>query len=208
MVEARRWYTSRPRQLPPREQAFIDAVLALARRSQRTRGVLLAAAFVVLGAFAVVATAGYIKVKAAQIQAQQALGGEVEQRHKAETALAAYEAEAKRRAEAEGHVLTAEEQRRQAEEQRQAEEKAKLEAQAGEMMSREQLVAKNAELEQSLADQKSARDRAEAASKKAEAAAFESQRLQKELQVKLDEEKARVKALQDEMKKISTKLKD
>ena len=153
MLEARRWYTSRPRALPPREQAFIDAVLALAKRTQRTRRLLLATAFTVLAAFAVVASVGYVRVKAAETQA-------------------------------------------------------KLEAQAGEMLSREELVKKNGELQASLADQKAARDRAEAASKKAEANAAEAQRLQKELQVKLDEEKARVKQLQEEMKKISTKLKD
>ncbi|HSD89779.1 MAG TPA: serine/threonine-protein kinase [Kofleriaceae bacterium] len=201
MLEARRWYGARARALPPRDQAFIDAVLALARRTIRTRRILLASAFSVLAAFAAVASLGYVRVRAAE---QNAL----EETKHTKAALAALEAEEKKRAEAEGHVLTAEEQRRK-------EEDAKLAAQAAEMakakdlaLSREELIQKNAELEQSVKDARSARERAEAATKKAEASAAEEKRLQQQLQVQLDAEKARVKKLQDDMKHMSTKLPD
>jgi DNA repair exonuclease SbcCD ATPase subunit len=205
MLEARRWYTSRPRSLPPREQAFIDAVLALDRRTTRTRRILLGSAFSVLAAFGVVATIGYVRVKSAEESARSSLVAARENEKRATDALEAKRAEEAARKQAEGKALTAEEQRA-------AEEKARLEAEAAkvatEKMSREQLEAKNAELEASLRDSKSARDRAEAASKKAEAAAAEAKRLQAELAEKLKAEQARVKALQDEMKKISTQLKE
>jgi DNA repair exonuclease SbcCD ATPase subunit len=205
MLEARRWYTARPRSLPPREQAFIDAVLALARRTTRTRRILLGTAFAILGAFAVVASIGYMRVKAAQEDARTALVVARENEKRATDALDAKRAEETARKQAEGKALTAEEQRA-------AEEKARLEAEASkvatEKMSREQLEAKNAELEASLRDSKSARDRAEAASKKAEAAAAEAKRLQAELAEKLKAEQERVKQLQAEMKKISTQLKE
>jgi serine/threonine protein kinase len=205
MLEARRWYTARPRALPPREQAFIDAVLSLERRTTRTRRLLLGAAFAVLAAFAVVATIGYVRVKSAEENARTSLVAARENEKRATDALDAKRAEEAARKQAEGKALTAEEQRA-------AEEKARLEAEAAkvatEKMSREQLEAKNAELEASLRDSKSARDRAEAASKKAEAAAAEAKRLQAELAEKLKAEQARVKQLQDEMKKISTQLKE
>jgi eukaryotic-like serine/threonine-protein kinase len=208
MLEARRWYGSRPRSLPAREQAFIDAVLAHARRTQRTRRTLLALAFIVLTAFGAVAGVGYIRVKAAEEKATEALATAQDERDNAKNALAARDAADAERAKALGEKQAALSDAERAKLQAEEEERKKLEAQAGEMMSREELVKKNAELQQSLADQKAARDRAEAASKEAKAAAAEAQRLQKELQVKLDEEKARVKQLQEEMKKISTKLKD
>jgi serine/threonine protein kinase len=205
MLEARRWYTSRPRSLPPREQAFIDAVLALARRTTRTRRILLGTAFTILTAFAVVATIGYVRVKSAEESARTSLVAARDNEKRATDALEAKRAEETARRQAEGKALSAEEQRA-------AEEKARLEAEASkvatEKMSREQLEAKNAELEASLRDSKSARDRAEAASKKAEAAAAEAKRLQGELAEKLKAEQARVKQLQDEMKKISTQLKE
>jgi hypothetical protein len=208
MLEARRWYTSRPRVLPPREQAFIDAVLAHARSAIRTRRILLTLAFSILAVFGAVAGVGYLRVKSAEEQATEALAIAKADRDKAQTALAARDAADAERAKAVGEKQTALSEAERAKQLAEEEERKKLEAQAGEQLTREQLIEKNALLQQSLADQKAARDKAEAASKEAKAAAAEAQRLQKELQVKLDEEKARVKQLQEEMKKISTKLKD
>src|SRR5439155_27033196 len=50
MDEARRWHAQRPRRLPERDQAFLDAVLALARRTRLVRRIALVTAFVVPGA--------------------------------------------------------------------------------------------------------------------------------------------------------------
>src|SRR5690606_24343280 len=52
MEEARRWYNQRERELPAREQAFLDAVFALARRGKRLRRLALTASFIVLAAIA------------------------------------------------------------------------------------------------------------------------------------------------------------
>ncbi|NVB77911.1 MAG: protein kinase [Kofleriaceae bacterium] len=208
MLEARRWYTARPRALPPREQAFIDAVLALAKRTARNRRLVLGGVFAVLGAFAVVSSAGYMKVRTAERDATHAKQlAEAEAKQK----TAAYDrlvAEEQRRRSAEGEAASAEEQRRREEEAKllaQQSERAK----AGELaLSKEELVKKNAELEGLVRDARAARERAEAASKRAELAATEEKKAKAELQVKLDAEKARVKALQDEMRKISTQLKE
>jgi len=69
MEEARRWYAQRPRQLAAREQAFLDAVLALARRGKRIRRIALVATLAVLGGIAAVASIGYVRVRAAEQEA-------------------------------------------------------------------------------------------------------------------------------------------
>jgi eukaryotic-like serine/threonine-protein kinase len=201
MDEARRWYTSRPRVLAGRDQAFIDAVLAYARRNKRRRTIMLATAFTMLSLFAVGASIAYVRVRAAEQSATT-------EAKRANDNLAKLEAEERARKNAEGDAAAAEERKRKA-------EQAEREKSVDLALSKEELIKKNAELDIKnaellglVAEAKTAREKAEAASRKAEAAAAEEKRLKSELQAKLDEEKARVKKLQDEMKKISTQLKE
>jgi serine/threonine protein kinase len=201
MEEARRWYTSRPRQLVAREQAFLDAVLAHARRAKRRRSVLLASTITLLTLVAAGASIAYLRVRAAEERA-------TDQADRATRALVQLQAEERARMTAEGDARDAEERKRKAEE---AERLKAMDL----ALSKEELIkknleldAKNAELVGLVAEAKAAREKAEQASRKAESAAAEEKRLKSELQIKLDDEKARVKKLEDEMKKISTQLKE
>jgi serine/threonine protein kinase len=201
MEEARRWHTARPRSLAAREQAFIDAVLAHARRVKRIRSALLASAFTIVTLFGVGATIAYVRVSAAEQAA-------TEQAQRANATLEKLAAEENARKTAEGDAAAAEERKRKAE-QAEREKSVDLALSKEELIKKSaELETKNTELEGLVAEAKIARDRAEAASKKAEAAVAEEKKLKAALQGKLDEEKARVKKLQDEMKKISTQLKE
>jgi eukaryotic-like serine/threonine-protein kinase len=201
MEEARRWYTTRPRALSTRDQAFIDAVLAHARRTKRRRTILLASAFSVLTLFGVGASIAYMRVRSAEQAA-------MDEAAKATAALANLQAAERAKHNAEGDRAAAEQRKLEA-------ERAEREKSVDLALSKEELIKKNSELDAKNAElvglidaAKVAREKAEAASRKAEAAAAEEKRLKSELQVKLDEEKARVKKLQDEMKRISTQLKE
>jgi serine/threonine protein kinase len=201
MEEARRWYSSSARPLSPRDQAFIDAVLALARRGRRARRVMLGMTFLVLAAIAGGASIAYMQVRSANAEAR-------EKQEMAEKALAA--------------ATEKEQQRLAAEREKQAAAEKAVAAQAGKAKSdaelavagaqlaesAEQLKLKNAQLEEEKKAAVAAKDQAEAASKRAATAASEAQRAKAELQVKLDAEKQRVKQLEDEKRKLSTKLKD
>jgi hypothetical protein len=220
--DLRRWYTQRPRAIAPREQAFVDEVISLTRRSKRNRRVLLALAFGLLTAVAGGALVAFIRVKAAEEKATSALAlaeankREAEQR--AAEVKAAYDKivsaqQAKEAAEA--TALTADQKKREAELAALEAEKAKAAAEAAEQakdaqlgMTKEQLVAKNAQLEASARESKAARERAEAASKTATAAAEAEKKAKAELQKLYEMEKARAKKLEEEMKKIATKLKE
>jgi serine/threonine protein kinase len=201
MEEALRWYTLKKREIGPREQAFLDAVFALGRRGKRMRRFALVAAFVVLGGIAAGASVMLVQVRQARELAQQ-------NEAKVKQQLADVQAAQAARNEADRKALEANAEREKA---------TQLANSTGEalQMSKEQLAAKNSELEKTLAEAKDARAKAESASaqaqaatKAAQAAAADAQKAKAELQVKLDAEKARVKALQEEAKKLSTKLKD
>jgi serine/threonine protein kinase len=206
--EARRWYTARQRTLSPRDQAFIEAVLALGRRSKLLRRVALASVITLLAGFGVGASIAYVRVKAAESQATEA--AELAQRKTAEVTKAydqLVEAERKRQA-AESDAKLADADRLKAEEERAKAEAAERAKAVDLALSREQLVAKNAELEVLLGQAKSAREKADAASRSAAAAAAAEKKAKDDLQVLLDAERARVKKLQEEMRKMSTQLKD
>jgi len=194
MVEARRWYTARPRSLGARDKAFIEAVLAHARRSKRLRTIMLASAFAVVAAFGIGASVAYLRVSEAERKASAAA-------NEATAALTQMRAEEQRRMNAEGQAADAEAKKRLAE----AGEREKA---ADLALSREQLIEKNAELQQTVQEAKAARERAEAASKKAEAAAAEEKRAKAALQVKLDAEQARIKKMEEALRKVSTQLKE
>ncbi|MBV8760257.1 MAG: protein kinase [Deltaproteobacteria bacterium] len=201
LADARRWYTARPRQLAARDQAFLDAAFAAARRATLVRRSLVGAAFVVLAAFGAVATIGYVRVRDAEHAA-------VAQADKAA-------AEAKRATEAYDRVIAEQQKREAAERERASADEARLAAQVAEKqaqqaeaqkaadlaMSREELIKKNGELVDALSTARSAQTRAETAT-------HDAQKARAELQQKLAAEMAKNEQLQRELKKVSTNLKD
>jgi serine/threonine protein kinase len=199
--EARRWYMLKTRELGPREDAFIDAVLALGRRGKRMRRVALIAAFVVLGGIAAGASVMLLSVRQAREEADR-------------NAQKAQQSEAKVKQQL-ADVQAAKAAMEKAKDEREKATQLATSTGAALAMNKEELAAKNAELEKTLAEAKDARTKAEsatrdavAAQKAAQAAAAEAQKAKSELQVKLDAEKQRVKLLQEEAKKLSTKLKE
>ena len=235
MEEARRWHAQRPRQLPARDQAFLEAVLALGRRSRRVRRIALVAAFVVLGVIAAGSSTAYVLVRDAERGRVSALEKRLDAEHRGLVALGALLTEEQLRAAAEAGLITAqqlaaiseerrlvaERQRANAEESRLAAERERAAAQAAlrraeaerraaehaaqqhaadAQLTREQLIEQNRRLEDALAA-------AQRESKRAEAARAEAEKTKTQLQQALATEKARVQKLEDEKRKISTKLK-
>ncbi len=101
MEEARLWWSRAPRQLAPREQDFLDAVLALGTRSARLRRRLVIGAFAVLGAVVAVGAVALVQIRDAgqvardnEAQAKAA----TEQAKTAEAAAVAAKAEAQAKA--------------------------------------------------------------------------------------------------------------
>ena len=201
MEEARRWYTQKSRELGPREQAFLDAAFALGRRGKRMRSIVLVASFIVLGAIAAGASVALVSVRQAREEADHnaELARENEAKVKQQLAEVQAAKDAMEKANAEKEKANAEKDKA-----------TQLATSTGAAlaMSRE-------ELEKSLAEAREARTKAEsatreavAAQKAAQAAAADATRAKADLQVKLDQEKQRVKTLEDEKRKLSTKLKD
>jgi serine/threonine protein kinase len=205
MDEARRWYGQRPRVLPARDQAFLDAVLALGRRGKRLRRAALAGAFAVLAAIAAGASFAYVRVHAAEGAAQQqaarasaALAREQDARAKEQAAASAARDAETRRDQALAQLLTAEQRAQAASNgllsaqqlaqaaaaekaravqdlaaaQRAAEEQAQRAQQQSALvqLTREQLIAKNQELERALGAAKAATAQAQQAADAAKAA--------------------------------------
>ncbi len=71
MEEARRWYNARPRELPVREKAFLEAVFALARRGTRAKRLALIVSFCILGAVAAGASVMLVKISVANSEAEK-----------------------------------------------------------------------------------------------------------------------------------------
>lgn len=199
--EARRWFTLKTRETGPREQAFLDAVFALGRRGKLMRRVVLIASFVVLGAIAAGASVALVSVRQARQQAdlnaQRAQQSEGKMKQQLAEVQAAKEALERANAEKEKATQLANS------------------TGAALAMSKEELATKNSELEKTLAEAKDARAKAESATREAlaaqraaQTAAAEATKAKADLQVRLDQEKQRVKQLQEETKKLSTKLKE
>jgi serine/threonine protein kinase len=200
MREAKRWAEQRPRTLGAREQAFLDAVLALERRKRRMRLAILVAAFAILAIIAGGASIAYMQVRRAEERAQA-------EADRATDALAKKLAEEQRRTEAERRAAGLADDATRLELQR---AKAEAEAQARKdevKMTAEELAAANAELERKVEEAKTARDKATAAAAEAKRLYGELQGVHAELQKSLAAEKARVKQLEDEKRKLTTELK-
>ena len=199
--EARRWRSAKSRELGPRERAFLDAVFALNVRGKRVRRVALISAFIILGGIAAGASVMLLSVRQAREEAdrnaQRAQISENKIKQQLDVVQAAKDELEKANAEREKATQLANS------------------TGAALAMNREELAAKNVELEKTLAEAKEARAKAESATREAVAAqraaqtaAAEATKAKADLQVRLEQEKLRVKQLQEETKKLSTKLKD
>ncbi|MBL0216311.1 MAG: protein kinase [Myxococcales bacterium] len=208
MEEARRWYVQRPRRLAPREQAFIDAVLALARRGRSLRGIALSLSIVILVGIAGGAMVAYLRVRNAEHLAQQnaedkqlettrALDALEQMREKERERQAA----ADRRARAEAATVSAHDEVKA----KDAEVKAK---DADLVLTREQLEAQNAKLQILVVETKAAREKAEQASQRAIEAAAAQKQISAQLEQALEVKRAIIAKLEEEKRKLSTQLKE
>ena len=230
MEEAQHWARTRSRQLPAREQAFLDAVLRLARRGRRIRFAAVVATISVLAAIAGGGWIAFVKVRAAEQvasenadRAQKALDAKIAEekaRQKAEAdriaaeqartaALASLLTEEQLRKAAEDGLLSAEQLKQIEEAKRKAAEKnlATAEQQRAQMQQQLQAAQAEAQLtrEELLAKTKDL-EAALAESKKArataEAARADADKANAKLQQALEAEKARAARLEAEGKKI------
>jgi hypothetical protein len=235
MDEAQRWARKRPRMLAEREQAFLGALLALARRGRRMRVAAIVSAFVLLGAVATGASIAYVRVSAAEADARDNASKAQEALRKELTAQAARDKAEEERTAALASLLTEEQLRAAAEaglltaEQLAGIEEAKRHAAERGLVVSEQQRAKMAER---LRDAETARRTAEAAAQqhaaeaqltreqllvknqeleaalaKAKAARSDAETAQAKLKEALSAEQAHVKRLETERKKITTELK-
>jgi hypothetical protein len=208
MEEARRWQALRPRELPARDRAFLDAVLALARRGERARRAALIGAFALLGAIAAGAFVAFLWIRDAKQEA-------TENAAQANDALVKMQEKERQRFEMERGKTAAEQQKAVAEQKQAAAvadmQKAQTEAEKSGVDladSREELKKKNERLEAALAEARVAKERAEHASALAEQKSTEAVQAKVQLQQALAEKTARVNELEAERKKIVTKLKE
>ncbi len=200
MEEAKRWFNQRPRELTPRDRAFLDAVFALARRGKRAKRALLTATFVVLGGGAAAASVAAIQIQSAKQEA-------TENAKKAETERTRAEAEAKNATAAlaeekrqEAVTKAAEQQKAAAEAQKAEAEKGKAEADQTVAKQNEQITADAEELKKQNAALKIAAAAAEEATKKAQKTAADLATKNAILQKQADE-------AAKTMKTMTTKLK-
>ncbi|MBX3155164.1 MAG: protein kinase [Deltaproteobacteria bacterium] len=192
MEEARRW-VARQRTVPAREQAFLDAVLALARRGRWIRRAAVGGAFAVLVAIAAGASVAYFAVREAKHDAE----AELDKRTAADAA----------RDRALTERARAEQDRRRAEVARSAADTARATAQ-GEVREKDgELARKNADLEKLLDKVQGEKARAERATTDARRAADEANHARSKLAEALAAEKIRVQQLEAEKRKLSTQLK-
>ncbi len=206
--DAKRWYVQRPRALGKREQAFLDAGFALAARGRRAKRFGAIGAFAAMAAIAAGVSIAYVRVRAAEQRAQdnaaEATREATRANDAASRATAALQEKLQadaRRLSAEGAKDRAEDDKKRAEDERKRAEDDARRAGGQLAKSREELLVANAGLERALEDAKKARALAEKASREATAATADA----KQLAAKLAE---RVRQLEEEKKKMSTKLKE
>jgi serine/threonine protein kinase len=206
MEEARRWHSQRQRELPARDQAFLDAVFSHAQRGKRAKRALLTVTFIVLGIVAAGASVAAVKIRDSEQEAQTALS-QIQEKERAREA-----AEAKQKA-AESQSAADQDAKKKAEEAKQQAELDKLKAekdkQAAEAMSREQLEAKNAELEKTLGEVQAAKataDAAKATAEKAKEVALAEKKNAEKARDEANAAKAKIQAELDRQKEENAKL--
>jgi eukaryotic-like serine/threonine-protein kinase len=214
MEEAQRWFKLRPREMPPREREFLEAVFAVARRGKRLKRFALITVMVVLGGVAVGASVMMLQIREAQQLAESRKAKAEEGEKKAKDAeIQALEAlekiEAKERerlaAEEKQKLAEAEKDQVQVEKQKVEAEKEKADQKVAE--SAEELKAKNLKLEATLKEVEKAKSVAEQAKVKAEAAEKVAKKAKDDIAAINREQADRIKRLEDEKAKLTTKLK-
>ena len=194
MEEARRWYHQRPRELPAREQAFLNAVFALARRGKRIKRAALLAVFIVLGGAAAAASVGMLMIRAAEQEASENAKKATENAARAEHEAAIAKQALEQREKKEQERLAAEEKQKAAEADKAKVEAEKVQVEAQKAQaetkvaeSAEELKKKNKELEGKIAEVEKAKAKAETATKEAQAAKADVDRINKKLEAEIKE---------------------
>ncbi|MCX5746740.1 MAG: hypothetical protein NT062_30060 [Proteobacteria bacterium] len=215
MEETRRWYVQRPRQLPAREQAFVDAVLALGQRGRRVRRFAFASAILILVAIAGGATTAYVRVRAAEQEARENATDKEREAARAQQALAVVEEKDRARQAAEERQTRAEAATRRAQADGEVKDVAldqsRQKIEANEVvikLTHEQLEAKVDELQRFVADLRAAQQKAEQASKRAGEAVLAQKQISSELERITAAQRAKIQQLEEEKRKLSTKLKE
>jgi hypothetical protein len=199
MEEARLWRKRRPRELPAREQQFLDAVFALASRGKRTRRIALVLAFVIMGAITAGAGVAFLWIRSAEKEATEQKVVAEQREQEARDALAAAEEKERQR-------LAAEAGKSEAERGKLAEEEKKRAAEAEVAKRGEQLAQSYDELKSALAKAEIEKARAEAEGTKAEKAAAEAKREKERAEAANRQLEAENKKLQEKIKGMSTHL--
>jgi hypothetical protein len=207
MEEARRWHGQRHRELPPRDQAFLHAVFALARRGKRVRRVLLVTTIVVLGAVAAGAMVALVWIRAAQQEAQENLVTAEKEKKVAQEALAERDKKEAERLAAEESSKAAEAAKEKVEAEKEKVEAEKAKAETAVAETAEDLKKANADLKARIAEANIAKDRAEKEKARAEAAVAEVKKARDELKSANAALEAENKRLAEANAKLSKTLK-
>ncbi len=203
MEEAQRWFKARPRELPPREKAFLDAVFALGKRGKRLKRVALIAAFSILGTFAAGASYALVQIqdanKEAKANLQLAKDNEKaaqDGKRIAEESLAKIEAKERERLAAEGKQKEAE-----ALAAKEAKDKQDTAAKLAKSDEKLEDTLKRVEAERDAANAaKAAAQKAQQDAEIANAKAQEQKKKAEDAAKKLAAEKAAVSALNEKLK--------
>jgi hypothetical protein len=203
MEEASRWHVLRPRELPGRDRAFLDALFALARRGKRARRTALVAAFVLMGSIAGGAMVAFVRIRGAEQQASENFGRAEREGAKTKDALDKMQHKERERLEAEAKQAIAERQKAVAESAR-AQAQAEVQLKTAEVEeSRDELKAKNVKLESALKDAERQRAKAEKTAVDLEAAKTRVE----QARAAVVEENKRLKEKNEMLQKLTTSLK-
>ena len=172
---------------------------ALLRRFVRRHRAAVAVGTLLLAALAIVAAISIQRIRGANDSAQESAARARDEARRATAALAATQAEERARRLAEDDRRSAETQRAATEAERQKALSQLATDQTTIEQSREQLIARNKELQRALHE-------AQSASESANAHATAERSANEKLAEALTRERARVKALEDEKKKLATEL--
>jgi len=177
MEEARLWRARSTRELPPKEEAFLAAVFALATRAQRTRRRILVGAFAFLVALVAVGAVALIQIRDAEHRANDQAAKLAQSIDVIQTAQNAREAE---HAKAE----RAEKDRREAAEAAQA-------AIQKELDKAQEVIALQAQTRELKKENQQVRQSADRERQEKQLAAAKAAELEREKQKKIDEQKKR-----------------
>ncbi len=185
MEEARRWFQARPRELAPRERAYLDAILSLERRGKRRRRIAWTAAFVFLSLATVGASVGVVLVNRAKDEAKANAATE-------QKALSDFKAAVRQQAEAERQQHDAEEVRNAAVAKANDQEQKNAQLVQARVIDKQESAAelrsKNVALSASLAQ-------ITVAKKKTDEERARAEQLARDLKAKNDEQAAELKSL-------------